>query len=383
MLKFYFVLLLHNYFIKATRPRLASLTYGLTLVSSELDFRCLNSLNSKLRVKLFIGKMALLLTRILALVLLCYQFTNAVGGLPKTQLIKAMSEDLLKNYSKHIVPSETEPFNVTVHVDLLSLGEIDELEEKLSSVFWMNFNWLDENINWDKNQTNASYITLSYNEVWTPIFRVGNPHADVSKSQSVDRSYDVVLYNSVGKAYYDEMMTTRTTCDLDMTYFPFDVQSCSVMLTLVGFIQFWFRLDVSMHESFSEEDANHGSWRLLNTSVTTKNGGLKINLVFERKPLFLLINILLPIIVLATLTPLVFVLPKKSGERVGYAITMLLAISVYMTIVSDNLPKNSQPMPLISIMIFIWYILDAVIVFGGACAMRPQCNNDKFRFTMM
>jgi hypothetical protein len=160
-------------------------------------------------------------------------------------------------------------------------------------------------------------------------------------------------------------MTTQTTCDLDMTYYPFDVQSCSIELMIAGSTIFWFELELNVYSQSSEEDASHGSWQLLNKSITAHTiepGKFHINLVFERKPLFLLINILLPIIVLALLTPVVFILPKKSGERVGYAITMLLAISVYMTIVSDNLPKNSQPMPLISIMIFIWYILDAMIV---------------------
>ena len=174
---------------------------------------------------------------------------------------------------------------------------------------------------------------------------------------------DIVIYNSTGDAYYDEMMTTRTTCDLDLTYYPFDIQNCSVDLMILGKNNFYFDLDVSLHKTFSKEDAEHGSWRLLGTHFEVGDGSFSIILIFERKPLFLLINILLPIIVLALLTPVVFVLPKDSGERVGYGITMLLAISVYMIIVSENLPNNSQPMPLISIMIFIWYVLDAIIVF--------------------
>ena len=158
------------------------------------------------------------------------------------------------------------------------------------------------------------------------------------------------------------MISTRTTCDLDMTYYPFDMQKCTVQLILVGSTNEWIKLYIEMNDFISEEDTNHGSWQLLNKSVTVGYGQFHIDMEFQRRPMFMLINILLPIIVLALLTPVVFVLPKNSGERVGYAITMLLAISVYMTIVSDNLPRNSQPMPLISIMIFIWYILDAIIV---------------------
>ena len=40
---------------------------------------------------------------------------------------------------------------------------------------------------------------------------------------------------------------------------------------------------------------------------------------------------------------LVFLLPAQSGERVGYSITLLLAIAVFLTIAADNLPKTSFP----------------------------------------
>jgi hypothetical protein len=114
-------------------------------------------------------------------------------------------------------------------------------------------------------------------------------------------------------------------------------------------------------KSFTKEN---GAWNLISKEIKGDDfSRFKISLKMKRKPLFMLVNILLPIIVLALLAPLVFLMPKNSGERVGYSITMLLALSVYMTIISDNLPKNSDPMPLVSIMIFIWYIMNSSIVF--------------------
>ena len=62
------------------------------------------------------------------------------------------------------------------------------------------------------------------------------------------------------------------------------------------------------------------------------------------------------------LTPILFLLSKSSGERVGYSSKVLLALSVYATIVSDQLPQNSELMPLILVLMFIWYVLDAIIV---------------------
>ena len=46
---------------------------------------------------------------------------------------------------------------------------------------------------------------------------------------------------------------------------------------------------------------------------------------------------------MGVLNLLVFLLPAQSGERMGYSITLLLAIAVFLTIAADNLPKTSFP----------------------------------------
>ncbi|XP_053378675.1 5-hydroxytryptamine receptor 3A-like [Mercenaria mercenaria] len=205
--------------------------------------------------------------------------------------MKALSDELLKNYSKYILPSKQRPFSVTIYVRLRSMGDIDEIDQMLSK--------------------------------------------------------DTVVYDSEGRAYFDEMMKTRTTCNLDMTFYPFDIQSCNidVHVFIVGHLYYWFNLNISVYKDFSVDEANHGSWTLINKNVSENgNGAFKVQLKFKRRPLFIPLFFCVADSWLALLIPVVFVLPKKSGERVGYTITMLLAISVYMTIVSDHLP-----MPIISV----------------------------------
>lgn len=167
---------------------------------------------------------------------------------------------------------------------------------------------------------------------------------------------------SSGDAYLLELVTFQTTCDLDTTFFPFDVQRCTINMYISGNNAYYLRVNASwLHRtSFSKEN---GAWNLMEQEIEGDDfSRFKISLKMKRKPLFMLVNILLPIIVLALLTPMVFLMPKSSGERVGYSITMLLAISVYMTIISDHLPKNSDPMPLVSVMIFVWYVMNSSIV---------------------
>ena len=83
----------------------------------------------------------------------------------------------------------------------------------------------------------------------------------------------------------------------------------------------------------------------------TLNQAINARYIFNSKEshsMYVIINIILPILFLNQLNVLVFMLPAESGERVSYSLTVLLSIAVFMTIVGDTLPRTSEPTPLIS-----------------------------------
>ena len=92
---------------------------------------------------------------------------------------------------------------------------------------------------------------------------------------------------------------------------------------------------------------------------------LVVNIGFQRQANFLIINVLLPILMMATMNILVFVIPPESGERISHAITVLLAVAVYLTIVEENLPKSSSPMP-----IFCYYLTIVVALNVSMCCLK-------------
>lgn len=51
---------------------------------------------------------------------------------------------------------------------------------------------------------------------------------------------------------------------------------------------------------------------------------------------------------LSALTLLAFIIPPDSGEKVALGITVLLAFSVFMLAVAENLPETSEYVPLLS-----------------------------------
>ena len=67
----------------------------------------------------------------------------------------------------------------------------------------------------------------------------------------------------------------------------------------------------------------------------------------KRRVLFYMMNLIVPYIVLAVLTVFSFYLPPESGERMGLVITILLGLTVFMMVFTDNVPRTSEVTPLV------------------------------------
>ena len=188
---------------------------------------------------------------------------------------------------------------------------------------------------------------------------------------------DSVVYLYDGLAFFQEILVTRTTCDLDMTFYPFDFQTCYIILHIIEDSNLPLRVIPSfLPKNKSSSTVEHRTWTLMQKNVSSLGGQVEIMLKFKRHPLFILLNILMPVLIVAFLTPVVFILPKDSSDRVGFSITMFLALSVYMTIVCNQLPQSSKSLPLVSLLLFIWYILDSLIVTLVIMNKRIYETND-------
>ena len=143
-----------------------------------------------------------------------------------------------------------------------------------------------------------------------------------------------------------------------MSAFPFDKHTCK----LDFFCNKAVRVKAILTDAVIAYLEPDGSWDVFNATMETRGISVIISVQLARKPTFVLINLIVPMTMLAVLSPLVFLLPNHSGERVGFSITILLAISVFMTIVADHVPTKSQPFPLILTLFFISYSLTVAVV---------------------
>ncbi|VDO87497.1 unnamed protein product [Schistosoma margrebowiei] len=74
---------------------------------------------------------------------------------------------------------------------------------------------------------------------------------------------------------------------------------------------------------------------------------LRFTIYMRRRTLYYLFNIIFPCLWLTVLSLVSFWLPPDSGEKITLGITVLLAFSVFMLLIAENMPATSEFVPLI------------------------------------
>jgi len=114
-----------------------------------------------------------------------------------------------------------------------------------------------------------------------------------------------------------------------------------------------------INRSASVDLANYvfnGEWELLSIGVKRNEivyacclepyPDVTFTIVIRRRTLYYLFNVIFPCLWLTALSLVGFWLPPDSGEKITLGITVLLAFSVFMLMIAENMPATSEFVPL-------------------------------------
>ena len=271
------------------------------------------------------------------------------------------------------VIDQSKPIQISMAFYLSKLRKFDEISGELGLTAYFEIRWVDETLFWDpEDYGNITDILLPHGTIWKPSFVSGNPFDDFSVIYS-DETLIRLQYN--GSVTWKPADTFGISCEADVSKYPFDEQTCNFPIVPWNYLPRELTILPLADHVNMDRYVPHNVWEIKGTAVWKPYVEQQEVLVFKfnlkRNSGFYLLNLILPICVLGILNLFVFLLPPESGERVGYSMTVLLSIVVFLTITSSSLPGTSEPrMPTIFLLLTGYVVLSVLIVISVIIGLR-------------
>ncbi|XP_072760865.1 nicotinic acetylcholine receptor alpha7 subunit isoform X1 [Anoplolepis gracilipes] len=275
------------------------------------------------------------------------------GGLHEKRLLN----DLLDSYNvlERPVGNESEPLVLSFGLTLMQIIDVDEKNQLLITNLWLKLEWNDVNMRWNvSDYGGVRDLRIPPHRLWKP---------DVLMYNSADEGFDgtyptnVVVKNN-GTCLYVPPGIFKSTCKIDITWFPFDDQRCEMKFgswTYDG-----FQLDLQLQDESGGDISSfitNGEWDLL--GVPGKRNEIYYNccpepyiditfvVIIRRRTLYYFFNLIVPCVLIASMAVLGFTLPPDSGEKLSLGVTILLSLTVFLNMVAETMPATSDAVPLL------------------------------------
>ncbi|XP_070540189.1 neuronal acetylcholine receptor subunit beta-2-like [Ptychodera flava] len=268
-----------------------------------------------------------------------------------------LQSDLFGRYNKYIRPvlNTSEPVLLNIGLSITQLLDVDEKNQIITTGVWMNQWWVDYRFIWDPDDYDGlDSIIVPFEWVWYP---------DIVLDNSADGKYELPTwkYTSIlsdGTVWVTPPGVLKSPCLIKVEFFPFDSQKCNLSFGPWEFTALTVRLTPIEDHVVRENYVENVEWELTDSSALEiyeaneccpdeAYSVVMYTIELRRRPLFYVLNILVPCLVMSLLTLVVFYLPSDSGEKMTLSISVLLAISVFNLLIFDIMPPTSDSVPLI------------------------------------
>lgn len=284
---------------------------------------------------------------------------------------------LFSNYNT-IIPPTADGTRNAVNADVIVFLEFVSLDTKLQTLTtftWFKVTWVDPALAWNRSQYEIDKLYVSFNAIWRPELVIYNSLKPRDQLMVTQLDLQILSNGSVEWGPGDSL---TTTCSVDTRLFPFDTQTCDIEFGP------WVQYDTTSAtcSRVVTENLQSAEWHVVNTSckrVEEDEDGKLIwffqsRITMRRKWLVYVVSMLLPIALVSALNCVVFVLPFQCGEKMGVSLTTFLTLAVFMTMIQDSLPNNSDNQCYLSVYLGAQMLIGAlaIMVSAGTVALQHK-----------
>ncbi|CAL1286406.1 unnamed protein product [Larinioides sclopetarius] len=185
------------------------------------------------------------------------------------------------------------------------------------------------------------------------------------------------IIHSTGRVVWNPPAIYKSSCQIDVQYFPFDRQSCLMKFGSWTYDGYHVRINVSKRWVDLSEFYLSVEWDIMAAPATRNEKyysccmepypDITFNMTLRRKPLFYTVNLIIPCVGISGLSVVVFYLPSESGEKVSLSISILLSLTFFFLVLAEIVPSTSLAMPLLGkYLLFTMILVTLSVVFAVA-----------------
>ncbi|XP_047687890.1 acetylcholine receptor subunit epsilon isoform X4 [Prionailurus viverrinus] len=304
------------------------------------------------------------------------------GGDGKNEELR-LYHHLFDNYDpeRRPVKEPEDTVTITLKVTLTNLISLNEKEETLTTSVWIGIDWQDYRLNFSKDDFGGiETLRVPSELVWLPEIVLEN---NIDGQFGVAYDANVLVYEG-GYLSWLPPAIYRSSCAVEVTYFPFDWQNCSLVFRSQTYnareVEFVFAVDdegetISNIDIDTEAYTENGEWAIdfcpglihHHGGTADDPGGIDViyTLIIRRKPLFYTINIIVPCVLISGLVLLAYFLPAQAGgQKCTVSINVLLAQTVFLFLIAQKTPETSLSVPMLGRYLIFVMVVATIIVMN-------------------
>ncbi|XP_034184540.1 nicotinic acetylcholine receptor alpha2 isoform X1 [Osmia lignaria lignaria] len=324
---------------------------------------------------------------------------------------KRLYDDLLSNYNRLIRPvsNNTDTVVVKLGLRLSQLIDLNLKDQILTTNVWLEHEWQDHKFQWDPAEYGGvTELYVPSEHIWLPDIVLYNKYARGIFIQSSNSSHCIIIFSAdgeygvttmtkailhyTGKVLWTPPAIFKSSCEIDVRYFPFDQQTC--FMKFGSWTYDGFQIDLKHINQNMGDKVEVGidlreyypsvEWDILGVPAERHKKyypccvepypDIFFNITLRRKTLFYTVNLIVPCVSISYLSVLAFYLPADSGEKIALCINILLSQTMFFLLISEIIPSTSLALPLLG-----KYLLFTMILVGLSVVITIIILNVHYR----
>ncbi|KAI8782262.1 neuronal acetylcholine receptor subunit alpha-7, partial [Biomphalaria glabrata] len=272
----------------------------------------------------------------------------------------------VQKYPPELDCTDDRPFRMSYNLLLIDVLDVDQINQLMSILAFVQIEWSQNDLSWNSTEYgNIESVILDSSTIWVPTLHI----LVGSKDSHLYEMNKKLVVSSSGLVRTQARNYITFRCKIDFNKYPFDSQTCSFGIYKENLMM--AKNDVKptcRRSSASNKDyITEGEWETLDYFCQTFQDENhkkypRYSFVVRRRRVYYVITVVFPMVLTSVMIPLVFLIPKKTGEKISYLVTMFTSTAIFLSYISTVMPRSLSDTPYLAVLLM-------EVLCEGLCAM--------------